>query len=387
MPVLSRRVVLGCVAVSAAVAAPLLWQRWRGARPLALPVGVAMPLTGDLAPLGQDMLNGVQMAQEELAREGLQLHRRPLQLALLAQDDAASAEQGRAVARTLIDAGVAVVVGHLNSGVSMAAAPLYAGREIAQLSISTHPRYTQMGLPGALRLVASDRLQARALGMYASQWRERRFAVLDDGTPYGQGLADGAQDVLREQGRTLVLRRSVEAGSTSYGPLVQTLRSGGVDGIVTTLSDFQVLALVQALQATGHTDVALIGGDTLKTGVVQKVADVLRGGVYATSPIIEPTEFPNGRGFVERFRRRFGRAPVYAAHYAFDAMHLIVAAAQRAGSVERAALLRALRQHDGYAPVTGSMRFDAQGEQRFGSVGVYRARISVWEPLVRSDLW
>jgi branched-chain amino acid transport system substrate-binding protein len=46
-----------------------------------------------------------------------------------------------------------------------------------------------------------------------------------------------------------------------------------------------------------------------------------------------------------------------------------------------------LRTIDGYAPVTGSMKFDAQGEQRYGVISVYTVRNGQWESLVRSDNW
>jgi branched-chain amino acid transport system substrate-binding protein len=61
------------------------------------------------------------------------------------------------------------VIGHLNSGVSMAAAPVYAAKMIPQLAISTKPEYTQMGLPTTFRLVASDALQSKAMGAFAAQ--------------------------------------------------------------------------------------------------------------------------------------------------------------------------------------------------------------------------
>ena len=89
-------------------------------------------------------------------------------------------------------------MGHLNSGVSIPAAPIYAAKGIARLAISSNPRFTQLGHVTALRLVANDELQARAVGSFAgSQIGGTKFAVIDDGTPYGKGLADAAADKLK----------------------------------------------------------------------------------------------------------------------------------------------------------------------------------------------
>ena len=42
---------------------------------------------------------------------------------------------------------------------------------------------------------------------------------------------------------------------------------------------------------------------------------------------------------------------------------------------------------DSNAPITGMMRFGADGEQRYGAIGVYEKRNGQWEPLLRSDRW
>ena len=43
---------------------------------------------------------------------------------------------------------------------------------------------------------------------------------------------------------------------------------------------------------------------------------------------------------------------------------------KQAQSAEPKQITEALRTLDGFAPVTGSMKWDAVGEQRFGVVGV-----------------
>ena len=49
-------------------------------------------------------------------------------------------------------------------------------------------------------MVANDTLQARAIGSFAAtQLGASRYAALDDGTPYGKGLADGAAPQLKAE--------------------------------------------------------------------------------------------------------------------------------------------------------------------------------------------
>lgn len=350
-------------------------------------IGVAQPLSGPLGPLGIDMKNGVQLAVDELNAKGFRIDGKRVTLEVVAVDDKADAATGRAVAQTLVDAGVVAVVGHLNSGVSIAAAPVYAAQGIPQLAISTKPEYTQLELPTTLRLVANDALQSKALGSYAAtQIDGKKFAVVDDSTPYGKGLADLAAIEIKKNGKEILVRASLDDKTTDFAKLVPELKAAGVDVFVTTLADFQVAALIKQMVAAGMTGMQIVGGDTIKTDKMPLGVEGIRG-VYATSPIIEAREFVAGPQFLTKFRDTFKGEPVYGAHYAYDAVYVLAAAMQRGDTADSKKVLDQLKRIDALAPVTNNMRFRGDGEQHYGVVSVYKARAGKWEPMTRSDSW
>ncbi|MBX3604970.1 MAG: branched-chain amino acid ABC transporter substrate-binding protein [Piscinibacter sp.] len=356
--------------------------------PDVIKIGVGQPLSGPLAALGRDLANGVQMAVDEInAAGGVSMNGKAVRLEVVTADDRSDPEAGVAAARQLAEAGVLVAVAHLNSGVSIPAAAVYAEAGIPQLAISTKPDYTRLGLPTTLRLVASDDLQSRALGSYATQMPGvERVAVVDDNTPYGKGLADSSAKVIAEAGRKITVRRSYDDKTTDFAALVQELKSTDTQLFVTTLSDFQVEALIEQLVRAGMAQMRILGGDTIKTDRMIKSAGRIAG-VYATSSILEAREFMAGRGFLERFRARFKGEPVYGAHYAYDSVFVVADALSRNGSADKARLLQRLKTFDGNAPVTTTMRFAEDGEQRYAAIGVYRLGAALWEPLMRSDQW
>ena len=351
-------------------------------------IGVAQPLSNGLAPLGQDMVNGARMAVDEInAADGVNVRGKRVRLALLVADDKGTNEAGDAAARKLVDEDVEVAIADLNSGVSIHAAPIYAAARIPQLAISTKPEFTRLGLPTTLRLVASDDLQSKALGSYAAQVPgASRYAVVDDGTPYGKGLADSAAKVIAGLGRKVDVRESLDDKTLDFGKLVARFTDNGTDLLVTTLSDFQVEALMTQLAKAGLTRMTIVGGDTIKTDKLLQKAIPIKA-VYATSSIVEPREFPGGKVFLEKFRAKYKAEPVYGAHYAYDAVYLVADALARNGSIDKAALLKTLKEFDGNCPMTNSMRFGADGEQRYGAVAVYQLHVGAWEPLMRSDRW
>ena len=350
-------------------------------------IGVAQPLSGNLAALGQDLHNGVKLAVAELNEEGFKIKGKPVKLEIVAMDDRSDAATGKEVAQKMIDAGVVAVIGNLNSGVSIEAAPIYASKDIAQLAISTHPKFTQLGLATTYRLVANDTLQAKAIGSFAAtQLKAAQYAVVDDGTPYGKGLADGAAEQLKLAQKEITLRQSFDDKTTAFEELAGKLKQGSVEVLVTTLNDFQVIALLEALKKIDYTQLSILGGDTLKTTAMVKGEGIVKG-LYATSPILDAKEFINGKLFLTKYQEAFKLEPAYGGHYTYDAMYVLAAAMQRANSANPKKITEILHTFDGYAPVTGSMKWDGVGEQRYGVVGVYSVNKGNWELQLRSDRW
>ncbi|WP_114973979.1 branched-chain amino acid ABC transporter substrate-binding protein [Rhodoferax ferrireducens] len=355
--------------------------------PSTIKIGVAQPLTGNLAPQGQDLLNGVKLAVDELNKEGFKIKGKPVTIEIVAVDDRSNADTGKEVAKQLVDAGVVAVIGHLNSGVSIAAAPIYAEKHIAQLAISTNPKYTALGFDTTFRLVANDTLQAKAIGSFsASKFAAAKYAVVDDGTPYGKDLAAGASAQLKLAKKEIVLQQSFDDKTTQFDELADKLKAAHAEVVVSTLNDFQIIALMEALKKIAYTQIYLLGGDTIKTTLMLKGSGVLKG-LYATSPILEAREFTAGAAFLEKYRATFKIEPAYGGHYTYDAMHVLAAAIRRSESANPEKIVQALRKIDGYAPVTGSMKWDEKGELRYGVIGVYSTLGALWESQVRSDVW
>ncbi|RZJ24370.1 MAG: branched-chain amino acid ABC transporter substrate-binding protein [Haliea sp.] len=385
MPNLSRRQATRLLGISTIAAAGLL--AGCDNTPSVIKIGVAQPMTGNLASLGQDMHNGVKLAVDELNKGGFKIKGKPVLLEVVSVDDRANADTGKQVAQQLVDAGVVAVIGHLNSGVSIAAAPIYAAKNISQLAISTNPKYTDLGLPTTFRLVGNDTLQAKAIGSFAAgQMAATKLAVVDDGTPYGKGLAEGAAAELKKAGKEIAIRQTFDDKTTAFDELAGKLKEANVDSAVVILNDFQVVALLESLKKVDYSKIKILGGDLIKTTTMLKGAGLVQG-LYATSPILDAKEFPAGAKFLASYQAAYKMEPAYGGHYSYDAMHVLASAIKRSESANPKVIMETLRAIDGYAPVTGSMKFDAKGEQRYGVISVYTARGGGWDSLVRSDSW
>jgi len=131
-------------------------------------IGAASPLTGAQAHIGIDIRNGVQLAIEDANKAGVSIGGKAVRLEMVAEDDEANPTKATTVAQKLVDAKVAAVVGHFNSGASIPASKIYADAGIPQISpSSTNPDYTLKGYKTTFRVVAHDGQQGPTLGRFA----------------------------------------------------------------------------------------------------------------------------------------------------------------------------------------------------------------------------
>jgi branched-chain amino acid transport system substrate-binding protein len=84
-------------------------------------IGHVGPTTGPQAHLGKDNENGARMAIDDANAKGIMIDGKKVKFELVAEDDQADPKQGVIVAQKLVDAKVAGVVGHLNSGTTIPA--------------------------------------------------------------------------------------------------------------------------------------------------------------------------------------------------------------------------------------------------------------------------
>lgn len=355
--------------------------------PDTIKIGVIHPMSGARAPIGQDLFNGAKLAADELNKAGFKINGKPVTIELVMGDDKGNIEAGKEAAQKLVEQDVVAVIGHYNSGISIATAPFYAAKNIPQLAISTNPKFTQLGFPTTFRTVGNDTLQAAAMASFAaSELGGNKYAVIASDSAYGKGLAEGAIAGLKKANKSIVLAPTVSEKAVAFDELVAQMKQAGVDTIVTSMSDFQVVALAESLTKAAYTDVNLIGGDDMFSNDALKAGKNLKG-LYATSPVLSASEYPNGGKFIEKYKATFKIDPFYGSHYTYDAMYVLSEAIKKSGSADPVKITAALSRLSGFAPVTGTMSWDAAGEQRYGTVGVYISRSGKWELQQRSDRW
>lgn len=344
-------------------------------------IGAASPLTGPQAHIGIDIRNGVQLAIDDLNAKGVEIGGRKVRFELLAEDDEANPTKATTVAQKLVDAKVAAVVGHFNSGASIPASRIYSDAGIPQISpASTNPKYTQQGFKTTFRVVAHDDQQGPTLGRFAlDKLKAKSIAVIDDSTAYGQGLADAFAATVQAGGAKVVAREHVTDKDTDFKAILTRIKGRNPDLIMFGGIDPQAGPMVRQLAELGI-KAQFMGGDGMQTPNFIKLAGTASDGAMASIPGLPKEQMPGGKSFLERYKQKFNAEVELFAPMGYDSVFVFVEAMKRAGSTEPAKFLPELAKTD-YQGVIGPIAFDEKGDLRNGPITIYVVKGGKWEPL------
>jgi branched-chain amino acid transport system substrate-binding protein len=344
-----------------------------------LKIGHAGPLTGTIAHLGKDNENGVRLALDEANAAGFEIDGKKLTLELLSEDDQADPKQGTIVAQKLVDANVAGIIGHLNSGTTIPASKLYNDAGFAQISPSaTNVTYTNQGYKTAFRVMANDAQQGKVLGDFAvTKLGAKNIAIIDDRSAYGQGLADEFEKAAIAAGATIVAREFTDITKTDFTAILTSIKGKNPDLIFYGGMDAQAGPMMKQVKNLGLT-AKYLAGDGVQTAEFLKLAAESAEGVYASSPGVPLDKMPQGPAFAEKYKAKFNQEIQLYAPYAYDAANVLLAAMKKANSADPAKYLPELASIQ-YEGVTGNVAFDEKGDIKGGSISLYQVKDGKWE--------
>jgi branched-chain amino acid transport system substrate-binding protein len=345
---------------------------------LVVRIGAAAPLTGPQAHIGKDNEYGTRMAIDDANAKGVIIGGKKAHFELLSEDDQTDPKTATIVAQKLVDAKVSGVIGHLNSGTTIPASAIYFKNGIPQISPSaTAVKFTAQGYKTAFRVMTNDAQQGKALGEFATKvLGEKTIAVIDDRTAYGQGLADEFVKSAEANGAKIIAREYTTDKSVDFTAVLTSIKGKQPDLLFFGGMDPQGVPMVKQMRSLGMKTQFMMGDG----GYTPKLIELGGGaeeGTYASLPGVPLDKMPSGRDFSQRYEARFHQPIQLYAPYCYDAVNVMIAAMQKAGSVEPAKYLPEVGkvEIDG---VTAKIAFDEKGDIKGGAVTMYQVQQGKW---------
>lgn len=289
-------------------------------------VGVIGPLSGPSSDFGTPMLQGIELAVEEINAVGGYLNRK---IELVVKDDQGKPDQAALVAKEMMGEGVAVTIGFCNTGNALKAlevfqnaqAPLIVPCATGTPITSKYPPETSY----IFRTSARDAIQAPFVVNDLIRRGWKNVAIFADATGYGEGGLQDVRAALAAKGLKPVYEVRFPLGVRDLTAELQAARSAGANAIFSYTVGPENATIALGRKAL-QWDVPQVGAWPLSFPFfINGAKESAEGALMAQTFIAEPSNIRRS-AFLSAFARKFKQplAVPMAAAQSYDTTYLVL---------------------------------------------------------------
>lgn len=322
-------------------------------------IGVNVPLSGDRANAGREVLQGVQAAIDETNNRYGPTFNSAFTVRMFDDMDAL-AQALLNVQFAASDSTIVGMVGGFDGQVITSSLSAYANAQMPLLVPgSTADSVTTRGYRNVFRLPTRDSIEGQLFAAFVGRRAKPKnaVAVSQDGD-YGPDVARGFVDQSKTFGFA-AKSYSMPIDKPDYAAAAKAILTEKPELVYLCGQTGDLGPLIPALQSAGYK-----GGFGASQGfyngvTMEKYAQPFSGGYISTSfPPLERA--PDVANTLADFRQRFPVTSLSA--FAYASAQIIIAAVRRVGATNRLATLTALQSSNTYNTIVGSFQFSPFGD-------------------------
>ena len=358
-----------------------------GCKPKATSVKIALglPLTGDIASLGQGLQRSITMAVEE-ANTAKML---PFTVQIEAFDDRSDPKEAVSVANRIVsDPNVVAVIGHFNSGCSIPASRVYAQSGLLMISpASSNPELTQQQLSpqwafpkSIFRVNTTDNIQ----GAYGAQFvyrelKAKSVGIIHDKTAYGQGVAEEFRKQYEIEGGKVTAFEGLQPGDRDFRSLLTRVKATNPEAIYFGGMFSEGGILVRQTRDVGFKGF-FVACEANFDPVFLSVAGPAANGAYVTFLGSPPDLLDSAKDFVARYKQKYPTSDLKSYdHYGFEAASMILEALKSVGP-DRKKIIDYLHGIH-FKGVLGETTFDEKGDTMNKTITLFKVEKGKFQPV------
>jgi branched-chain amino acid transport system substrate-binding protein len=328
------------------------------ALPDVIKIGVNETMTGWGAPYGDMTWKGIQLANKEKP----EVLGKKIELVLV-DNKSEKAESAIAAQRLVEVEKVAAVLGVNSSSMAMAQNEVLDKSKIVAVGPAcTNPLVTQ-GKPYAFRVAFIDPFQGEAAAKFAVEELGAKTAVLlvDIALDYPVGLAGYFRKAFIEatgDEKSVLGYFSFQTGDRDFTAQLTQIKQLNPDIVFAPNEYAEEAAILQQAKQLGITSQFLAGDSADVPELVQIAGENAEGFMYTAQFHPDAYTHPEAKVFVDGFRADYGIEPETFSVTGYDAYMVLVAAIEKAGSLDSDAIKAALEGNT-FMGARGEFRFDA----------------------------
>lgn len=349
-------------ALAAAAALFALGMNVQAADPIK--IGMMAESTGPNAEAGIYQINGAKMAIEEVNAAGGVLGR-PLELRT---EDNQSTNPGSVLAISkLTSAGdMTALIGSVRSTQIQAVSPTVKKAGLPMIVGGTDLGLTMAGNPWIFRARPNDGYSAKVIADYGvNTLKLKKWAIVHSTDAFGNGGKNNLVEALKAMGITPVTIQGFTSNSQDFTPIVLAIKQSGADVVSSYIANSTDVGIfAKQLRQLGVSAI-WVGSPSLSTDTAMKLAGDALYGTYSIADYAIDSS-PVTKEYAEKYKAKYKvEADLYSA-WAYDAVKLYAMAINNAKSTKPDDIKAALHAIQGYKGVEGTYNFDKNGDGLHG---------------------
>jgi branched-chain amino acid transport system substrate-binding protein len=328
-------------------------------------IGALFPMSGPGAYFGAQDKQGVELALEQVNKEGVNGYKFTIQY----EDSACAPLPASQAAKRLLDQYKPdVIIGEECSDATLAIMPIIAQAKVPLLNAgSSSIKITEPGNPYTFRILPDEVMQGVDLATQAYNKLNARTAVLlYENTNSGIGNAKVFKDTFEKLGGKIIADIGFGRDVNDFTAIATRVAGAGKADVIPTYTlEGQGLKITQALAQAGVTKGG--GGSAIQLGTIwlpfgfeQKAGKAAEG--YVRIVQFDPTDTrPVVKNFISAFKAKFNADPTHLNAHAYDQIMLIADAVKR-GAKDAQSMRDTLAATKDFHGVTGSVEFNKHNQ-------------------------
>ena len=327
-------------------------------------VGLNYELSGNVATYGQGLTNGIELAVEEINKNGGVLGK---QIELVKVDNKSdNAEAANVSTRLATRDKVVAILGPATSGNTKAASPAAIQNKIPLISASATADDVTVDSNGKVReyifkTCFSDSFQGVTMANFAfSDLALKNAAVLVDNTSdYSKGLAESFKKTYAELGGKVLTEEAYQAKDTDYKAVLTKIKAANPEVLFVPGYYEEVGLIVKQARELGL-DVPVLGGDGYDSPKLAEIAGAAAlNKVYYTNHYSSMDNAPDVVKFKDAFKAKYGKETDAFNALGYDLGYFLADAIERAGAADPVKIKDALASTKDFKGITGTLSIDA----------------------------
>jgi branched-chain amino acid transport system substrate-binding protein len=325
-------------------------------------IGANLELSGGVASYGQSAKEGIELAIEEINKEGIDGKKLEL-VTVDNKSDAAEATNGALKLATQDK--VVAMIGAATSTNTLAQVQIAQDNKIPLIT-PTATNATITNKDGKLndfvfRTCFIDPFQGTVAANFATNDLKVKSAavLIDSSSDYSKGLADSFKKNFTANGGKIVKEEAYIAKDTDFRATLTNIKSANPDYIFVPGFYEEVGLIIKQAREIGL-NVPIMGGDGWDSPKLVEIAGAQTlNNTFITNHYSSGDSDKKVQDFVAAFKAKYdGKSPDAFTALGYDTVYFLADAIKRAGSSDSAKIQKALEETDGLELVSGKVKLD-----------------------------